>query len=126
MQNRTNFAKQLRKNQNDAEKLLWAKLRNRRFSGVKFRRQQPIGKYIVDFVSYEVNLIIELDGGQHSTRVGKSKDTKRKQELESLGYRVLRFWNNELLKNIDDALDIIHRELTVPHPALSQRARVIR
>src|SRR4051812_37062500 len=96
-QNKTSFARVLRKNQTDAELQLWEKLRGRRFSNVKFRRQQPIGSFIVDFVSAEQKLVIEVDGGVHRTKDGKLKDIQKKEYLQKSGYTVLRFWNNEIV-----------------------------
>ena len=116
------FARQLRQDQTDVERLLWKYLRNRRLNGVKFRRQHPIGAYIVDFVSLEKQLIIELDGGQHNSEEGKKKDKERIFWLEKNGYRVMRFWNNEVITDLDNVLQVIHNALT-PHPALSQRER---
>lgn len=89
------FAKELRRNSTDAEKLLWSRLRDRQLFGCKFRRQQTMGAYIVDFICMEAMLIIEVDGGQHMER--EPQDVLRSQYLNSLGYKVLRFWNNEVL-----------------------------
>ena len=88
-------ARQLRKNPTKAESTLWRHLRGRRLEGYKFRRQVPLGRYIVDFVSFERRLIIELDGGHH--QVQAAYDNQRTQWLESQGFRVLRFWNNQVL-----------------------------
>ncbi len=93
-----------RENAADVERELWRRLRNNQI-GAKFRRQRPIGPYIVDFASIEAKLIIELDGGQHADQV--AHDEKRTAYLESLGYRVLRFWNNDLTENIDGCLETI-------------------
>lgn len=89
-----NNAKRLRKNATLAEKILWSLLRARRLNGVKFRRQQPMGSYIVDFMSFEKKIVIELDGYSH--RRLKKKDAARDQYLEGKGYKVLRFWNSEV------------------------------
>ena len=86
-----NRAKSLRQNQTDAEVLLWHYLRNKQLDGYKFRRQQPIGPYIIDFACLPEKLLIELDGGQHAEREGY--DEQRDRFLQSKGYRVLRFWN---------------------------------
>ncbi|WP_183410755.1 endonuclease domain-containing protein [Litorivivens lipolytica] len=110
----TKCARLLRHNQTDAERLLWSKLRNRRLLGYKFRRQQPIGNFIADFVCEDMKLIVELDGGQHSEQVGS--DESRTRVLESRGYAVVRFWNNELLDQTDSVL----QSLTL---TLSQRER---
>lgn len=105
------FARSLRRNQTDAEKLLWMKLRNRQLDGIKFRRQQPMGSYVVDFISFEKKLIIEIDGGQHNTDKNRQRDIKRATILEVKGYRVLRFWNNEVLNNLEGVLDTIKMNL---------------
>jgi very-short-patch-repair endonuclease len=104
-----NVAKKLRKNSTDVEKLLWKYLGAKRFKGLKFRRQEPIGRYIVDFISYEKRLIIEVDGGQHAT--DKGKDEERDKWLNDQGYKVLRFWNNDVLTNIDGVLEVIRRNV---------------
>jgi very-short-patch-repair endonuclease len=83
----------------DAERLLWRHLRQRQMAGLKFRRQHPLGRFIVDFVCIEAALVIEVDGGQHGER--EAEDAARTAWLNSQGYRVLRFWNNEILDNID-------------------------
>ena len=95
-----NSARDLRRKQTDAEKLLWAQLRNLRSEGMKFRRQHPIGDYIVDFVCLEKKLIIEVDGGQHNEENQQEQDEARTKWLKSEGYRVIRFWNNDVLTNI--------------------------
>ena len=100
-------ARSLRQDQTDAEVLLWQELRSRQLNAAKFRRQAQIGPYICDFVCHEVRLIVELDGGQHSAE----KDAARTQWLESRGYRVLRFWNNEVLKNLDGVRERIAQTL---------------
>src|SRR5262245_15077828 len=87
-------ARQLRKNMTEAEKKLWIRLRRRQLGGLRFRRQVLFDKYIVDFVCFEPKVIIELDGSQHATQV--AYDDERTKFLQSLGYSVLRFWNNEL------------------------------
>jgi very-short-patch-repair endonuclease len=100
-------AKELRIRETEAEKILWSKLRNKRFLGIKFRRQQPLGKFIVDFVSLENKLVIEIDGGQHNQEEQLENDMKRRNWLEKDGFRVIRFWNNEVLLNIDGVLEKI-------------------
>jgi very-short-patch-repair endonuclease len=99
-----NLTRGLRLSQTDAEDKLWSYLRAKRFFGLKFRRQVTIGKYIVDFISFESKLIIEIDGGQHNEILAIEKDTQRTQWLESSGYRVLRFWNSDVFENIDGVL----------------------
>jgi very-short-patch-repair endonuclease len=98
----------------DAERKLWSALRNRQVEGAKFRRQQPIGPFIADFVCQEHRLIVEADGGQHS---GSIADDRRTGFLEGKGYRVLRFWNNDILSNFDGVVQVIAAALSTPHPA---------
>ena len=114
--NLTQLAKKLRVNQTDAEKLIWKHLRSKQLSNTKFRRQQPIGNYIVDFVSFEKKLIIELDGGQHAGN--QESDKKRDNWLTAQGYRVIRFWNNDVLENINGVLEKIMEKLSrFPNPS---------
>jgi len=94
--------RELRRNATEVEKRLWSRLRNRQLDGIKFRRQTPIGRYIVDFVSESEKLIVQLDGGQHAQQT--EADAERTQALESMGYIVIRFWNNEVIENIDGVL----------------------
>ncbi|MEM5787704.1 MAG: endonuclease domain-containing protein [Syntrophobacteraceae bacterium] len=108
------LAKNLRRNSTNAEKTLWLHLRSRKMSSFKFRRQQVIGPYIVDFVCFEAKLVIEVDGGQHAT--AKNEDMVRDSWLESRGFRVLRFWNNEVLENIDGVAEVIARNLASMAP----------
>ena len=91
------LAKSMRRRSTNAEKLHWYRLRNRQIGGVKFRRQEPTGPYVVDFVAMEVQLIIELDGGQHALAAA-TLEKARTEALERDGYRVIRFWNNEVLQ----------------------------
>jgi very-short-patch-repair endonuclease len=109
-------ARALRKDNTDAEKRLWTKLRNRRLLGMCFRRQQPLCGYILDFVCFERKLIIELDGGQHGEDREQAYDVKRTQELNKHGYQVVRFWNNEVLENIEGVLSKIALTINAPHP----------
>jgi very-short-patch-repair endonuclease len=102
-------ARTLRQRSTEAEKLLWSRLRGRRFEGIKFKRQAPIANYVVDFVALDLKLIIELDGGQHALRT--AKDAERTRILEEWGYHVIRFWNNDVLGNIDGVLEVILQEL---------------
>ena len=104
------LARNLRKQSTEAEKLLWYHLRAHRMAGFKFRRQLVIEPYIVDFACLEARLIIEADGGQHMTQ--DSEDAFRTNYLESMGYRVLRFWNNEILTDTHSVLAQIHKALT--------------
>jgi very-short-patch-repair endonuclease len=99
------FAKKLRYESTEAEKLVWRYLRARRLDGLKFRRQHPIGGYIADFVCLENRIIIEIDGGQHANE--KNKDREREAWLKNQGFKVLRFWNNEVLENLEGILEVI-------------------
>jgi len=102
---RVSTARRLRRDQTDAERKLWFRLRDRRLNGLKFRRQMPLKSYVVDFCCESARLIVELDGGQHALR--SDEDVKRTADLESFGYVVLRFWNNDVLSNIDGVLESI-------------------
>jgi very-short-patch-repair endonuclease len=103
------YAKALRSNQTDAEQKLWYHLRAHRFMGRKFKRQKPVGRYVADFVCIEEKLIIELDGGQHAEDI--EYDHERDSWLMSEGFMVLRFWNNELLNEMEGVLERIRLEL---------------
>ena len=105
-------AARLRRDMTDAERILWLQLRGRRLGGFKFKRQWTIGPYVVDFCCWEARLIVEVDGGQHSP----GRDAARTQWLEAQGYRVRRFWNNEVVENVEGVLETIARELNHPHP----------
>jgi very-short-patch-repair endonuclease len=98
-------AKALRQRSTEAESLLWKHLRAKRFKKLKFKRQEPIGKYIVDFVCYEKRIIVEVDGGQHSAN--KAKDHERDNWFRSEGFKVMRFWNHEVLTQTDTVLTAI-------------------
>ena len=105
MKGKFDFAKQLRANLTDAEKFIWQFLRRKQLDGFKFRKQVPIGTYVVDFACLEVLVVIELDGGQHME--DSQYDAKRDQWLQKEGYKVLRFWNNEVFKDIENILETI-------------------
>lgn len=105
-------AKRLRREMTEAEKKLWYQLRGHRFLGLKFKRQKPVGPYIVDFICTERWLVIELDGGQHQQQ--NEADQIRDLYLQSRGYRVLRFWNHEALAEIEAVLEQIRQAI---HPA---------
>jgi very-short-patch-repair endonuclease len=107
--NSKSISRTLRKNSTDAERKMWSLLRNRQLQDHKFRRQHPLRKYIVDFVCLEKQLIIEVDGGQHLKR--KKEDEDRTQILETQGYRVLRFWNDQVLKETDSVFEVILKAL---------------
>ena len=98
-------ARALRRTMTDAERKLWKILRQRQVNGRKFRRQVPLGRYITDFVCHEARLIVEVDGEQHA--VPSEPETERTAFLENEGYRVLRFWNNEVLANLDGVYAMI-------------------
>jgi very-short-patch-repair endonuclease len=116
MASRVNTARRLRRDQTDAERKLWFRLRDRRLRGLKFRRQVPIDCYIVDFCCEGQHLIIELDGGQHVER--GEDDARRTSDLEAHGYLVLRFWNNDVLRNMEGVLQAILEtpSHSPPHP----------
>lgn len=101
------FAKELRNNSTDAERHLWRYLRSSQLEGAKFRRQQPIEAYIVDFVSFDKRIVVELDGGQHAENM--EYDGQRDACLRRNGFEVLRFWNNEVFENIEGVLEVIRQ-----------------
>ena len=110
-----NNAKILRTRQTEAEQRLWYYLRAHRFMDLKFKRQKPIGRYIVDFVCVEWMLIVEIDGGQHSEQL--EYDQRRDDWLRSQGYTLLRFWNNEVMQQLDGVLERIRLTvITEPSP----------
>lgn len=100
----------MRSNQTDAEQRLWYHLRAHRFMGLKFKRQKPVGRYIADFVCMEHRLIIELDGGQHAEEA--AYDEQRDAWLRGQGYTVLRFWNNDVMQQLDSVLEQIASALS--------------
>jgi very-short-patch-repair endonuclease len=108
----------LRKGATDAENRLWYHLKAKQLEGTKFRRQEPIGNYIVDFVAFENRLVIEIDGGQHAAVDEKEQDRLRDEWLASQGFRVLRFWNNDVLQNLEGVLETI-RANCLRHPPLT-------
>jgi crossover junction endodeoxyribonuclease RuvC len=105
----TDRAKILRRRSTDAERVLWRHLRRGQLAAVKFRRQEPIQGYVVDFVSYSKRLVIELDGGQHAE--SPEADITRDRCLRANGFAVLRFWNNELMNNVEGVLEVIRQHL---------------
>src|SRR3954449_3401305 len=109
----TKRARRLRADPTDAERKLWYRLRGRSVNNSKFVRQEPIGRYYVDFVCRERRLIVEVDGGQHSDNLA---DRDRDADLAALGYRVVRVWNNDVLGNLDGVLEMLEAELAnAPH-----------
>lgn len=109
-------ARILRQNQTETERMIWRFLRAGRFKEYKFRRQYPIGRYIVDFACLELRLVIEIDGSQHNENW---KDAERTAFLNKFEYEVLRFWNNDVIRNIDGVLEMISL-------ALTERERILR
>jgi very-short-patch-repair endonuclease len=105
---RRETARHLRLNQTDAEARLWRRLRNWPIRGTHFRRQVPIGPYIVDFACMAAHLVIEMDGSQHGVSENVIRDEARTRWLEAAGYRVIRFWNNDLVNNMDGVLESIY------------------
>jgi very-short-patch-repair endonuclease len=117
------FAKSLRQNMTDAETLLWRHLRAHRLNGQKFKRQQPIGPYVVDFVHFAARIIVEADGGQHNAC---ARDALRDDWLVSQGFKTMRFWNNDILQNLEAVLATIMDAITVapsPPPPLPRGER---
>ena len=114
MNNKTILARNLRKNSTIQERRLWNLLKNRQFHNLKFKRQQPIGDYIVDFICKEAKIIIEIDGGQHNEPENIEYDKTRTEYLNTLGYKVIRFWNNEIYENIEGVLLRLKEEIN-PH-----------
>ena len=104
----TPIARKLRRDATAVENKLWQRLRSRQIEGAKFRRQFPIGAYIADFACIELRLIIELDGGQHAE---SSADGERTRWIEANGYTVIRFWNNDMIENLEGVLETIRREI---------------
>ena len=111
----TKNARELRARMTDAERKLWFALRDRRFQSFKFRRQVPIGPYVADFLSYSARLVVEVDGGQHAE---SKRDMRRDRWLAENDFMVVRFWNNEILSNLDGVLTVLTAKLeNAPHPA---------
>ena len=122
--NLTKYARKLRRNSTPAEALLWRRLRARQLDGIKFRRQQLIGNFIVDFVCFEKRIVIELDGGQHA--ITKSRDNDMDRWLADQGFVIMRFWNNDVFENLDGVLAVIRQKClsrTSPSPCPSRRGR---
>src|SRR5579863_9435305 len=109
MRRRTVIARQLRRNATDAEQLLWRALRTSGLPG-RFRRQHPIGRYVADFACPAQKLVIEVDGGQHAAQ--QEADAARTSEIALRGYRVIRFWDGEVIRNLSGVLEAIRREIS--------------
>lgn len=115
------IVRRLRKTMTRHEVKLWVRLRELRSLGIHFRRQSPICNFIVDFECRRSRIIVELDGGQHARASDLKKDRIRDETLQREGYKVLRFWNNEIDKNLEGILETIVRErASAPHPAASR------
>jgi very-short-patch-repair endonuclease len=110
------YARQLRKEQTDAENLLWYILRGRRFCGFKFRRQYPVGGYIIDFYCHDAGLAVELDGGGHDHEEQHAYDEERTKVLEAANIRVVRFWNDDVFNSLEDVLEKIYSHLMADLP----------
>ncbi len=110
------FAHELRNRSTDSEQRLWQRLRNRRLGGFKFRRQYPIEGYVVDFICIEAKLVVELDGGQHADEAAIEYDRRRSEAIEAHGFRVIRFWDCDVLRDLDAVEQMIYRELTGESP----------
>ena len=115
-------ARRLRKQATDAERYLWRHLRDRQIAGYRFRRQVPVAGFIADFACLEAKVIVELDGGQHAQHVGY--DEQRDRLIEAQGFRILRFWDNQVFLETQAVLEQIMRALEspAPHPDLSPQA----
>jgi very-short-patch-repair endonuclease len=107
--------RRLRKNMTDAERRLWRTLQRRQVGGFKFRRQHPFGDYVIDFVCLEAMLAVEVDGGQHSENA--REDAARTEHLERAGFRLLRFWNNDVLRDTEAVTEAIWKALRSPPPS---------
>jgi very-short-patch-repair endonuclease len=112
-----------RAEQTDAERLLWARLRNRRLENAKFRRQHPLGRYILDFYCHAARLVVEVDGSHHSGRDQAEYDKERTAWLQGEGLKVIRFTNREVLSEIEGVLQRIRAELPSPWPSPPGRGR---
>lgn len=120
------IARKLRRDATEAEQRLWRCLRGRQMLGLKFRRQSPVAGFIADFLCEELRIIVELDGGQHAD---SSADADRTARLETAGYQVIRYWNNDVMRNMEGVLEDLRGRLIAvagaghPHPTLSQGER---
>ncbi len=110
--------RELRRNQTEAEKLLWARLRNKQIHGIKFFRQFSIGAYVLDFYSPTIKLAVELDGGQHAGKDAQEYDEVRSDYLRAQGIEVMRFWNNDVMQNVEGVLQRIAERANQTPPDL--------
>ena len=115
----TPFARQLRRDLTPADRLLWSKLRGGRQQGLKFRRQDPIGPFIADFVCEAAKLVVEVDGSQHADN--RDYDERRSRWFESKGYRIVRFWNGEVMTDMDSVVRVIVAAASCPRPPTATR-----
>ena len=115
------FARHLRRNRTGAEQRLWRKLRELKYAGFKFRQQVPIDHFIVDFACLSERLIVEVDGGTHSTEEEVARDLRRERYLMDQGFRVLRVWNSDVRQNLGGVMDTIVAALHTPTPDPSPR-----
>lgn len=115
MKKNVEFARKLRKEQTPQESKFWSIVRNHKFYSLEFRRQYPMGDYIVDFICREKKIIIELDGGQHNELENVEYDKQRSLYLEKRGYKVIRFWNNDIDDNIEGVYEILKNSCNI-HP----------
>jgi very-short-patch-repair endonuclease len=113
------FARSLRKQMTPQEVKLWVHLRSWRKNGFHFRRQAPRGRYVVDFVCLKHRLMVEIDGGQHNFDAHAQRDAERDNHFTGEGFRVLRFWNNEIDRNLEGVLTLISEALRNPPPGLA-------
>jgi very-short-patch-repair endonuclease len=118
------LARRMRHEPTDGEMRLWSRLRNRQLGGLKFRRQHPIGGYIVDFACVELMLVVEVDGGQHNEDAGRRSDATRTAALNGAGWKVVRFWADEVMRDTDAVLDSLASAVPSPQPSpVSTRER---
>jgi very-short-patch-repair endonuclease len=115
--------KELRRNQTDAERALWAQVRNRRLLGMRFLRQYSVGPYILDFYCPSIRMAVELDGGQHNDPEGKKHESVRSEFLLAQGIEVLRFWNHEVLQNMQGVLAKLEARLPSPNSPQPKKVR---
>jgi very-short-patch-repair endonuclease len=109
-------ARRLRRDSTDCERILWDRLRRRSLDGIKFRRQHPLGPYVLDFFCEEARVGIELDGGGHDEDEQRLRDARKARHAEERGIRILRFWNTDVLQNVDGVLETILRAVRPPSP----------
>ncbi|WP_324187708.1 endonuclease domain-containing protein [Sphingopyxis solisilvae] len=124
----TGIARKLRRHETEAEKKLWRVLRARQFLGLKFRRQSPVAGFVADFLCEELRIIVEADGGQHAE---SPSDERRTALLQAAGYHVIRYWNNDIMSNLEGVLEDLRGRLVAtadvgtPHPTLSHGERAL-